>query len=177
MSENQGKFMLNTYKHIKGKTKIKLKLLHLYFIEEKILPVKVTEEIRTDADDSSSPNTATTDENTIVFGSVKIKKDDAFLEAASAGLVSGGDDSTKNNEENQSTATTFATLEPGPVIRYSNDSVKINPNSYELDLNHQRIGKIQNLETLVNLERYSFFCFFFFFICNLVIFTHNNIVN
>lgn len=41
----------------------------------------------------------------------------------------------------------------GPTLESLVDIVAIDPECYELDLNHHRVGKIENLEPLVNVER------------------------
>lgn len=45
--------------------------------------------------------------------------------------------------------------EEGPTIQKIEDIIEIDPDCYELDLNHQRIGKIENLEPLRQIERYT----------------------
>lgn len=43
---------------------------------------------------------------------------------------------------------------PPPVEEETQDIIVVNENTTELDLNHGRIGKIDNLEPLTKLERY-----------------------
>lgn len=42
---------------------------------------------------------------------------------------------------------------PPPADEDTQDIIIVNENTIELDLNHGRIGKIENLETLKRLER------------------------
>lgn len=52
--------------------------------------------------------------------------------------------------------TTGATPPPsdGPTVFQIDETMIIDPECYELELNHGRIGKIENLEPLINIERY-----------------------
>lgn len=49
----------------------------------------------------------------------------------------------------------FTTAPPaaGATVAVIDDTMMIDPECYELELNHGRIGKIENLEPLVNIER------------------------
>lgn len=44
---------------------------------------------------------------------------------------------------------------PPPADVDTQEIIIVNENTEELDLNHGRIGKIENLEPLKNLERYT----------------------
>lgn len=43
----------------------------------------------------------------------------------------------------------------GPTLNVIDETLIIDPECYELELNHGRIGKMENLEPLVNIERFD----------------------
>lgn len=52
-----------------------------------------------------------------------------------------------------SSSLTVAGIGDGPTIAKIEDVITLDPECGELDLNHARIGKIEHLEVMVNLER------------------------
>lgn len=63
------------------------------------------------------------------------------------------DDAKSANVAQDAASPHFGEKEPNQIIVKMEDVITIDPEATDVDLNHGRIGKIENLEPLVNLER------------------------
>lgn len=63
------------------------------------------------------------------------------------------DAKAENLSQDEATGTQNGGNDSKQIIVKMEDVITIDPEATEVDLNHGRIGKIENLEPLVNLER------------------------